>query len=307
MIPQDSLACLDVSLWLGTGRRASQVLNASQSTVSRRSREALELFGLRPEEIQPRPCSPTIHQSGQLGGPGPPSPMADLLAMERELHQYFRLRMGGPLRLLSHYWTRSAFLEPPPVGWLVAPLEPFRPHPDPLGLLRERIVDAALLSGPEVRGLDPAHWRVVDLARVPLQLLVPAHHALARERHLCPSDLWALPSTAFAPMLPVVVRQCMEAIEWQLLGRAAQPLPHSDGPEGLPRGRPAYKCMATPLTLHLWPGLVPVDLALPIPASDHLVTRADLPWGAAFDQLLQHLHRAASGWQRSVPSMTLLV
>ena len=300
MLSLESLACLDLFLWLGSGKRAAQVLHTSQSTVSRRSREALALLGLQPEQIGLRPGP-----LAQVGDPSPPLalgafPMAELLTLERQVHQRHRLLTGAPLRLYTSYWARRAYLEPPPPGWWLAPLEPCRPPAEPLLLLEERIVDAAILSGPEVQRLDPLHWRVLDLARLPLRILAPLHHPLTQERGLRPSDLQVLPLTAYASIVPAPVRRCMERID---AGLGAPPASRQ-GPASLVA---PTKSFATAFTRHLWPDLAPVDLALPIPASDHLVTRADLAWVAALDHLVQHLRQAIRRGRGGEPELELLL
>ncbi|MFM8524560.1 MAG: hypothetical protein ACKOCM_02925 [Cyanobacteriota bacterium] len=284
MLEAEDLFSLDALLWLQSGKRAGQLLGANQSTISRRSRQCLERLGLSLEHCAPCP---------------PHDPMQALLLMERQLHQLHRLRGGAPLRLLANFWVRRHLLPCLPPGWMTPDPDPVRPHADPLGLLEARIVDAALLSGPEVRDLDRRRWRVVDLSALPLQILVPSGHRLARERGLGPADLAILDPLTFSVIVPQPVRQAMAVLHGHLGARTAlatvSPVPAPDPP-----------CMATAFTRHLWPGYVPLDVTLPIRASDHLVVLAELPWEARLDHLLEHFRLQLQQLRAAAPELVCL-
>ncbi len=284
MLDPEDLFSLDALVWLQSGARAGAFLSANQSTISRRSRGCLKRLGMSLQQCVP--CQPE-------------QPMQALLQMERQLHQLYRFRGGGPLRLFANYWVRNRLLEPLPAGWLAPPSDPVRPHPDPLGLLRAHIVDAALLSGPEVRDLDPSTWQVVDLSCLPLEILVPSSHVLAPERGLGSWDLESLPALAFSPMVPLPVQRAMAQLYSSLRGGAG-----SSG-EGQSLGQ--QPCIATSFTRHLWPGYVPLDITLPFPATDHLVKLAELPWEARFDDLLAHLGQQVRRLQPVTPGLIPLL
>jgi hypothetical protein len=284
MLDPEGLFSLDALVWLQSGDRAGAFLSANQSTISRRSRDCLRRLGISLQQCAP--CQPD-------------HPMQELLQMERQLHQLYRFRGGGPLRLFANYWVRSRLLEPLPAGWLAPPSDPVRPHPDPLGLLKARIADAALLSGPEVRDLDRRTWLVVDLACLPLEILVPSSSALARERGLGSGDLENLPALTFSPIVPLAVQSAMARLYSSLTGES--------GPAGDSALRGQQPCIATSFTRHLWPGYVPLDITLPIPASDHLVMLAELPWEARFDALLAHLRQQVRCLQPVTPGLTPLI
>lgn len=285
MLEAEDLFTLDALLWLQSGKRAGRFLGVNQSTISRRSRECLRRLGLPMENCAP--CHPQ-------------EPMQTLLLMERHLHQLHRFRDGGPLRLLTNFWVRSHLLDFLPPGWLTPDLDPVQPHADPLGLLEARIVDAALLSGPEVRNLDRGRWRVVDLSALPLDVLVPEGHPLAREHALGPADLATLDSLVFSGIVPQPVQKAMLALHRQLgAGKAAAVSPALSA-----CGHP---CMATSFTRHLWPGYVSLDVALPIPASDHLVVLAELPWDARLDHLLEQLRLRLQQLRSVTPGLVCLI
>ena len=279
MFEVDDLFSLDALIWMQSGKRAGSLLGANQSTISRRSRDCLQRLGLSLDHCAT--CQPQ-------------QPMQELLLMERQVHQLHRWRGGAPLRLLANHWVRCHLLEPIPPGWMAPVADLVRPHADPLGLLEARIVDAALLSGPEVRGLDRRRWRVVDLSALPLEILVPAWHPLARERALKAADLAILEPLTFSPIVPLPVQRVMEHLYGHLgAGRAAA------GPSPIT----APPCMATTYTRHLWPGYVRLDVTLPVAACDHLVVLAELPWEARFDHLLAHLCRRLQELRRDVPGL----
>lgn len=289
MLEAEDLFSLDALLWLQSGKRAGKLLGANQSTISRRSRQCLERLGLSLEHCVPCP---------------PQEPMQALLLMERQLHQLHRLRGGAPLRLLANFWVRRHLLPFLPPGWMTPDPDPVRPHADPFGLLEARIVDAALLSGPEVRDLDRRRWRVVDLSALPLEILVPESHPLARERSLRSADLATLDPLTFSVIVPQPVQQAMAVLHEHLgrglgAGRASDPL--------APVFAAGQPCMATAFTRHLWPGYVPLDVTLPIRASDHLVVLAELPWEARFDHLLEHLRLQLQRLHGVAPGLVCLL
>lgn len=284
MLETEELFSLDALLWLQSGRRAGAMLGVNQSTMSRRSRDCLKRLGLPLEH-----CLST----------DPQHPLQELLQLERQLHQQHRLRGGAPLRLLANHWARLHLLEPPPSGWIVPDSELVPPHGDPLGLLTARIVDAAVLSGPEVRDLDRCRWRVVDLSALPLQILVPKGHPLARERQLVRADLASLAPLVFAPIVPQAVQRTMTLL-YGLLGAGR-------GATGDDPSAAVAPCMATRLTRQLWPGHVPLDVGLPVPASDHLVVLKELPWAPGFEQLLDHAQGRLQELRATVPGFICLM
>ncbi len=268
MLASEDLFSLDALVWLQSGHRAGVLAGAHQTTMSRRSRECLQRLGLTLE---------------QCDGSESQEPLQTLLLMERQLHQQHRLRGGAPLRLHANYWARCALLETLPADWIAPEPERVKPHSDPLRLLAAGIVDAALLSGPEVRDLDRQRWSVIAITSLPLQILVPAGHPLPAEWALGAADLAGLGPLTFSPVVPAAVQQAMLHLYGHLgAGRSAS----RSSPGTMPP-----PCMATAFTRHLWPGYRALDLSVPLLASDHLVVLRDLPWGARLEPLLTHLRQ----------------
>lgn len=284
MLAPEDLFSLDALVWLQSGHRAGALVGTHQSTISRRSRECLQRLGLSLDE-----CAGL--DSGQ--------PLQALLLMERQLHQLHRIRGGAPLRLLANYWARRSLLRTLPSDWIAPVPEKAQPHSDPLGLLAAAIVDAALLSGPEVRELDRTRWLVIDLSVLPLQILVPQDHPLASERGLGAADLATLAPLGFSAVVPARVQAVMASLYGRLGACRLDPGP----------GAPALPppSMATAFTRHLWPGYRSLDVGLPLPASDHLVVLKDLPWGARLEQLLAHLRQQLVQLRSQVPGFRCLI
>lgn len=131
MVTLEQLAALDLVIWLGSSDRAAAFSHANQSTISRRSRAALQMFGLH------------LHR-GRLGR----SCEGDmtLLQLQRLVHQHARLQGRQPLRLQMPYWTRRIEAIAIPAGWCATPPDPALACEDPIGLLRDRVIDACVIT-----------------------------------------------------------------------------------------------------------------------------------------------------------------
>ena len=156
MVNLDSLAALDLLVWLGTTERAAALAHTNQSTVSRRSRGALQVFQLR------------LGRSPE--GWVPLGDMA-LLAMERQGHQQARFLGQQPLRLQVPSWSRSMALRQLPAGWCANPARPGWVCDNPVQLLRDRVIDACLLTPTQLpERVDDL--LLLDLYRRPIELTV---------------------------------------------------------------------------------------------------------------------------------------
>lgn len=187
MVSLDQLAALDLVIWLGTTQRAALLAHTNQSTISRRSRITLEQFELRLGR----------HSDGwRLRG------TTDLLALERQLHQRARLQGRLPLRLQVPYWTRRC-LPPLPPGWTVNPAVPDLVCEDPVGLLRQRVIDACLVTPTQM----PARCDdlvVCDLYRRPIELTLFPTGRPAADR--APAQL---------SLMPFLPRSCrLRSAQW---------------------------------------------------------------------------------------------
>ncbi len=131
MVTLDQLAALDLLLWLTGSHRAACLERTNQSTIVRRSQAVEACFGVT---IQRNPQG--WHVDGDT----------QLLAMERLLHQRARLLGYRPLRLHSPFWTLRTGLRRLPSGWCANPATATAVCENPLELLRERVIDAALLT-----------------------------------------------------------------------------------------------------------------------------------------------------------------
>lgn len=187
MVSLDQLAALDLVLWLGTTQRAARLALTNQSTISRRSRVTLERFELRLGRNSDGWC---------LRGE------TDLLALEREVHQRARLQGRLPLRLQVPYWTRRS-LPPLPPGWTVNPAVSELVCEDPVSLLRQRVIDACLVT-PTQMPERCDDLLVCDLYRRPIELtLFPGSPAAASR---------AAPGLSLMPFLP---RSCrVRSVQW---------------------------------------------------------------------------------------------
>jgi DNA-binding transcriptional LysR family regulator len=181
MISLDLLAALDLSLWLGSGAAAAEVLHVNQSTVSRQQAAVLRLLGLR---LIRRPDGARL--KGDL----------ELLQAERVVQQLARLKGFAPLRIDANFASGPWFLGTVPEGWITGRFELPGLH-RPLALLRERVLDAWVCSyQPDLPAADDPDWWVLDLLQAPLQLLASPQHPLVGERRLNQTDLERFPSLA---------------------------------------------------------------------------------------------------------------
>lgn len=134
MVTLDQLAALDLVIWLRTSERAAEMLCTNQSTISRRSRATLQEFGVRVERN-----SDGWHAIGD-------TETLQLLQLQRQLHQRARLIGRQPLRLQVPFWTRNTPQWRLPEGWCTNPPDPALACEDPVGLLRDRVIDACLIT-----------------------------------------------------------------------------------------------------------------------------------------------------------------
>jgi len=157
MVTLEQLQALDLVQWLGTTERAAQLACTNQSTISRRSRAVRQAFGLGMVRRSDAWCP---HQGD-----------THLLNLERQVHQQARLMGRQPLRLQVPFWTRTAALRHLPHGWCANPMALAPVCENPVQLLRERIIDACLITPTQI----PASTKdlvLVDLYHRPIELTV---------------------------------------------------------------------------------------------------------------------------------------
>lgn len=154
MVTLDQLAALDLLLWQGSGERAAQLGGTNQSTISRRCRATLQVFGLS-------------LQRGSVGWSIRGE--CELLHLERRVHQRARFLGRLPLRLQVPFWTRSTVLRHIPDGICANTFSSGVVCENPVRLLRERVIDAALVPScqlPEASDdllLVPLYGRPIEL------------------------------------------------------------------------------------------------------------------------------------------------
>ncbi|MEB3361514.1 MAG: hypothetical protein VKI42_05250 [Synechococcaceae cyanobacterium] len=152
MVTPEDLAALDLLLWLRTGQEAGSRLGVNQSTVVRRATTAAEVCRVKPKRV----ASEWI-----LTGD------TTLLAMERQVHQYYRLLAGAPLRLECTTWDVQALALPLPPGWIGGVFDHLS-MARPMQLLRERVIDAWInCHHPDLTDLDDPELVVLPLTRFP--------------------------------------------------------------------------------------------------------------------------------------------
>lgn len=151
MVDQEHLEALDAMLWMLGSHRAASAVHANQSTVIRRARHVLSLFG---GDVERTSSGWRIRNTSTL------------LRMERQVHQLFRFRGSKPLRLHVPFWTARGLQQREIPHWIFNP--PCESHScaNPLELLTERIIDACLLSPPQVELISPA--QAAQLVMLPL-------------------------------------------------------------------------------------------------------------------------------------------
>jgi len=268
----DQLAALDLSLWMGSGAAAAGFLGVNQSTVSRQQRSALGLLGVS-----------VVSSRGEVRLRGD----VELLWAEREVHQMARLRGFAPLRIDANYASGPWFLGTVPEGWIAGRFA-LPGLQRPMGLLRERVLDAWVCSyQPDLPNADDPDWWVLDLLQAPLQVLASPQHPLARERRLSQSDLERFPSLALPdgwfPSTEAHLRQ-------QGLWRNAVEFHRYDPDDWEGRSHDGVTLLyGNSLTEALMPCTARLDWDLQLICGDALVVRRDLADQPAIQQLAAFL------------------
>ncbi|MEB3168473.1 MAG: hypothetical protein ACKN89_01675 [Cyanobium sp.] len=135
MLDVPTLDALDLMLWLQSGVEAARVSDCVPSTIVRRVEQALKTFDLK---LRRSRAGWSVRGNLQL------------ISLEREIHQIHRFLGGGRLRLHLPRWTQQLLSEELPPQWLCPITTELTPCGDPLGLLRQRVIDACVLT--------PSQW-----------------------------------------------------------------------------------------------------------------------------------------------------
>lgn len=271
MVNLDHLAALDLLLWLGTTERAATLACTSQSTISRRSRIALQAFDLR-----------LGRNSDGLWPQGDTS----LLALERQVHQRARFQGRQLLRLQVPQWSRDGVLRHLPQGWCTNPALPGLVCDDPVALLRARVIDACLLTPTQVPAAAD-DLLLLDVLRRPIELAVL--DAAAGEPSRSPAGGLHL------DLLPFLPRSCrVRSQEWfAALSVSVSEAVWSRAPESSSQARDGMRvAFLTPemRALEDRPWTV-VDAMPPYPYVERLAVLADNAGVPALQQLQERLLR----------------
>jgi hypothetical protein len=203
MVSLDHLAALDLLQWLGTTERAAAQAFTNQSTISRRHRTTLETFGLQ-----------LLRSRDGLRLQG----AKQLLALERRVHQCARFAGLQPLRVQVPFWSSNLLCKTLPDGWCANPALMGVVCQDPVALLRDRVVDACIVTPTQLPSATD-DLLLLDLYRRPIEFTVFATASgLAASELGCgclEPSLWQL------QLLPFLPRSCRER-SWQWF-QALQP------------------------------------------------------------------------------------
>ena len=181
MVTPEALEALDLMCWLGHGEDAARLGYCNQSTISRRSQNALRIFKLKPSRSQS-----LLLQTSDF----------PLLRMEREVHQLYRLAGRGRLRLHAPYWASRLLENCLWDGWVMNPARVKEPVGEALALLELRVIDAFIAEHSQRPVDDDPAFVCFDLYQAPLQLCTVKSGAnpLCHETNLGAGDVGLLAS-----------------------------------------------------------------------------------------------------------------
>lgn len=279
MLSLETLAALDLNVWLRSGEEAARRLAITQPTASRRVRQVLRCFQL------------SLRNPGREWElVGPPSHLA-LLQMERDVHQCARWRGMAPLRIEGTYWSGPLLLSPEPPGWIGGRHDTVGVH-RPLQWLRQGVIDAWLAGGPDWPEPDDPEFAVLQLCRMPVHAVVAADHPLLLQWRRCGTlgwdDVAAFPSLALPPGAYPKVEASLQG-----LGLWTSPSRMGRYRRELWEGRSEQELLvayATVLSEQIAGPMTRLPLALPVESGEALVVRrrwADQPPLLALASLLR--------------------
>ena len=290
MVDLDTLAAFDLLQWLRTGERAGQVLDRSQSTISRATRRCEDTLGVR-----------LIKRNAEWQLEGDDT----LLRALRHVHQEYRWRSALPLRLEAQHWLSHSYGDLPLQGWLKGNFN-YLEYTRPLQLLQDRVIDAWLCSVPDQPQAD--ELVSIQLCAMPAWLIARSNHPLAQLEHQR-----VLEAAMRYPVLPLpqgafpVFQACLDRLgfhsDFSQLKSIADDLGHD------PRtSEDLALAIASPLTLPLYgDGWTVLPLDLGIRVGDAVLLRsefADHPRAVSLiEALALHLRTIAADH----PEVQLLV
>ena len=304
MISLDHLEAFDHYLWLGSGTAAGERLGCDQSTIWRQCASVCSRYRL-PDAIR-------LKQQGLAAAAEVP---AELLRMERRVHQLYRFLRRQRLRLHAYLWSSRLLLPELPSPWQTLPADGDATRVQPLELLEERVIDAWMAPAPELPADLPSHLVALPLYTLPLQVLVHATSPLAREQRPPLEQVAERTHLRMLDFVPSQACRCTEWLDGQLLGAEASPplvAPGHQVANGIratpPRLRGRSRRYGTTFTTMLLPQWHSLSWELPYRFEEFLVVLHDVSGHAPVQELVDHLrHRLGGLRQREHLDLELLV
>lgn len=258
MISLEELEALDLALWLRTGQAAGQAMHCNQSTVSRRIRRVLDAFNGK------------IYRDDW--GLYVQSECDDLLIMERQIHQLYRLGSNGRIRINLPAWSHRQIRD------LLGDHE-FCSNPEgdfccenPLQLLRSHVIDACVVTPTQMLGEPSDDLVQIDLYSVPIHLYCLADRTMDR----CaddlgdPLELVATGGLALASFLPQSCKRSSRQRFRTLVSASRCPQARHAA------DRSHRLTFATPVMARLLPGAIQLRHDLQWPYNERLVVLRSL-------------------------------
>lgn len=275
VILQEELASFDCLEWLGSGLLAAELLCCNQATISRHSQRVRAQLAL---EFQRNERGLVVTGRQQ-----------ELLRLERQIHQLFRFRGRGLLRLQVPAAGDAHLRRRLPAGWCCSPRRRTEAWVQPQQLLENHIVDACIVQRPQLAQLQSDAFWVVELFRSPLQLVALDDHPISRQQGLSAGDLAAQTRLIQLPFLPETTHRALEALHQSLTGAAAPAAPD-------PAAAPVTYVHALALQL---PRYQPLSVPIGRETADYLVCLKEHRHQGALQQLLEALQQSLRMMQAS--------
>ena len=289
MVDLDTLSALDALQWLRTGEDVAQRFPFSAASVSRYSKQCLDLYGLEMERV-----------AGEWTLRGDTS----LLMLQRQGHQQARWLVRRPLRLEATYWSGPLLCTPTPKPWLLG-LSNIVGVPRNLQLLRERVVDGWLGALPDVPAADDPDLVAIPLSTMPVHFVAAPEHPLVRSSQITVADVahyptLALPENAY----PIVER------ELKALGLWSDPVRMKRYRRDVWEGKTEAELTigyGTVLSHEVSGGQLRfLPLQLPFVSGEVLVVRREFVDQPALKVLMNHLLTRLDEWAGKYPEIELV-
>ena len=160
-----------------------------------------------------------------------------------------------------------------------------------------RVIDAALITGPEAKPDEHPELCFLTLSRKPLQILVHGQHCLAREKGLTIGDIAANSTLTHSSFINPGCRRILERMDTAMFAWPGRPC----------RRIKAAVCRlyGNAMTCLIKPELVSLDFETPYTSADVLAVHQDWSEHPALGSLLTLLRERLSLIQKRIPSLEL--